>query len=95
MKNRFLVAVFFLFCFSPGLVHALPPLSALYGSWGFTFLNHFDTNTWEADGGRIVFNPDGPGNVTTFFLNDDGSFGNTSHPFTYSASVNPNGTLTF
>jgi hypothetical protein len=93
MKNRFLIAVFFLFCFSPGLVHALPPLSALYGPWGFTFLTHYNTNTWKAEGGQIVFNPDGSGNVTTF-RNNDGSVGNTSHPFTYSASVNPNGTLT-
>ena len=93
MKNRFLMAMFFLFCFFPGLVHALPPLSALYGPWGFTFLTHNNTNSWKAEGGQIVFNPDGSGNVTTF-RNSDGSVGNTSHLLTYSASVNPNGTLT-
>ncbi len=93
MKKRFFISVLFLFCFSPGLVQALPPISALYGSWGFTFLNHYNTNTWKAEGGRIVFNPDGSGNVATF-RNDNGSVGNTIHPFNYSASVNPNGTLT-
>ena len=93
MKKRFFISLLFLFCFSPGLVQALPPVSALYGPWGFTFLNHYNTNTWKAEGGRIVFNPDGSGNVTTFG-NKDGSVGNTSSPFTYSVSVNPNGTFT-
>jgi hypothetical protein len=93
MKKRVFFSVLFLFCISPGLVQALPPVSALHGSWGFTFLNHYNTNTWKAEGGRIVFNPDGSGNVATF-RNDDGSVGNTNHSFTYSASVNGNGTLT-
>ncbi len=93
MKKWFFIFVLFLCCFAPGLVQALPPISALYGPWGFTFLNHYNTNTWKAEGGRIVFNPDGSGNVATF-RNNDGSVGNTTHPFNYSASVNPNGTLT-
>jgi len=93
MKKGFFISVLFFFCFSPGLLQALPPVSALHGPWGFTFLNHYNTNTWKAEGGRVVFNPDGSGNVTTF-RNDAGSVGNTSNPFTYSASVNPNGTLT-
>jgi len=93
MKKRFFISVLFLFCFSPGLLQALPPVSALHGPWGFTFLNHYNTNTWKAEGGRVVFNPNGSGNVTTF-RNNDGSVGTTSSSFTYSASVNPNGTLT-
>ena len=93
MKKGFFVSVLFLFFFPPGLVQALPPVSALHGPWGFTFLNHYNTNTWKAEGGRVVFNPDGSGNVTTF-RNDAGSVGNTSNTFTYSTSVNPNGTLT-
>jgi hypothetical protein len=93
MKKGFFVFVLCLFCLSPGLLQALPPVSALHGSWGFTFLNHYNTNTWKAEGGRVVFNPDGSGNVDTFG-NNNGSVGNTSNPFTYSASANPNGTLT-
>jgi hypothetical protein len=92
MKKRFFISVLFLLCCSPGLVQALPSLSSLHGPWGFTFLSHYNTNTWRAEGGRIVFNPDGSGNVTTF-RNNNGSVGDTSQAFTYSASVNGNGTV--
>ncbi len=37
MKKKFFISVLFLFCVSPGLLQALPPVSALYGPWGFTF----------------------------------------------------------
>jgi hypothetical protein len=76
MKKWFFIFVLFLCGLAPGLAQALPPISALYGPWGFTFLNHYNTNTWKAEGGRIVFNPDGSGNVATF-RNHDGSVGNT------------------
>lgn len=88
----FLAVLTFLF---PVVLHALPPVSALHGSWGFTFLTHFNTGTWESEGGRLIINADGTGTIDTYY-NDNGAVGSRlSNAFTYSAVVNGNGTITF
>ncbi len=95
MRIKSTAFLIFIILIVPVALYALPPVSALHGSWGFTFLTHNETGTWESEGGRFVINADGTGTIDTFFNNNGAVGSSLSKSFTYSATVNGNGTITF
>lgn len=68
--------------------------SPLVGKWGLQSLYHGSIGyTWYAEGGYATFNNDGTGFGICRF-NDDGLLGNcTDYNFTWSTTLNPDGTI--
>jgi hypothetical protein len=93
MKDKLVAVLTVVILLYPVGLYALTPISALYGTWGFTFLSRYNDGTWKSEGGKIFFDSDGTGTTQTFY-NHNGLVGSSTFPFTYSASVNGNGTIT-
>lgn len=95
MRIRSAVFLTILILLSPAVLYALPSVSAIHGTWGFTFLTHNNDGTWESEGGRLVIKADGTGTLDNFYDDNGMVSSHLNSAFTYAAAVNGNGTITF
>ena len=80
---------------SLAVLYALPSVSAIYRTWGFTFLTYNNDGTWESEGGRLVIKADRTGTLDNFYDDNGTVSSHLNTAFTYATAVNGNGTITF